>query len=146
MSMRAFFPSLRPSVVNGLWFDLDVPYDEEAELRELEKEHHDGAWEISQICSDLPPIGKAPALIGPETDDEDNNDDSDDTDSHDNDEDEEDMEAAGGGPANNAADHHNNHQQQPAALIAAAGQAERVIAGNNVGAVGDHRMEQWKGI
>lgn len=136
MSMRPFFPSLRPSIINGLWCDLDVPYDEEAELRELEKEHHDAAWEISQICSDLPPIGKAPALIGPETDDEDNNDDSDDTDSHDNDEDEDDLEA-GGGP-NNAAD--NNHQQQVAAGLNAVAPIERVAV-NNLGAVGD-RMEQ----
>lgn len=133
--MHAFFPSLRPSVVSGLWFDLDVPYDEEAELRELEKEHHDAAWEISQICGDLPPIGKALALIGPETDDEDNNDDSDDTDSHDNDEDEDDMEAGG---MNNAAD--NNHQQ-PGSILNAAAPVERVPGGNNLGSVGD-RMEQ----
>lgn len=143
MSMRPFFPSLRPSVVNGLWFDLDVPYDEEAELRELEKEHHDAAWEISQICSDLPPIGKAPPLIGPETDDEDNNDDSDDTDSHDNDEDEDDMEGGAGGP-NNAGDIniHQHQQQLPAAINqgAAAAVVERAAA-NNLGAIGD-RMEQ----
>lgn len=126
MSMRSFFPSLRPSVVSGLWFDLDVPYDEEAELRELEKQHHDAAWEVSQICSDLPPIGKAPPLIGPETDDEDNNDDSDESDSHDNDEDEDDMEGA------------DNNQQQMAPGVVAAPNNPAGIIGEAVA----ERMDQ----
>lgn len=92
MSMLPFFPSLKPSVVNSNWFDVDVPCDDESELRELEKEHHDWVWAVSQTANDLQPIGKVQPMVGPDTDDEDANDDSDDTDSHDNDEDEDEME------------------------------------------------------
>lgn len=93
MSMLPFFPSLKPSVVNSIWFDVDVPCDDESELRELEKEHHDWVWGITQTAIDLHPIGKAMPMVGPDTDDEDANDDSDDSDSHDNDEDEDEMES-----------------------------------------------------
>lgn len=89
MSMLPFFPSLKPSVVNSIWFNVDVPVDDENELRELEKEHHDTIWAITQTAADLYPIGKVLPMAGPETDDEDAND-SDDTDSHDNDDEDED--------------------------------------------------------
>lgn len=92
MSMLPFFPSLKPSVVNSIWFDVDVPCDDESELRELEKEHQDLIWAVSQTAVDLQPIGKTVPIVGPDTDDEDANDDSDDSeDSHDN-EDEDEME------------------------------------------------------
>lgn len=90
--MLPFFPSLKPSVVNSIWFDVDVPCDEENELRELEKEHHEFVWDITQQASDLQPIGRPQAVAGPDTDDEDNNDDSEESDSHDNDEDEDDLD------------------------------------------------------
>lgn len=92
MSMLPFFPSLKPSVVNSIWFDVDVPCDEESELREMEKEHQDAVWEVTQLASDLHPFGRPQTAVGPESEEEDNNDDSDETDSHDNDEDEDDME------------------------------------------------------
>lgn len=88
--MLPFFPSLKPSVVNSIWFDVDVPCDEEAELREMEKEHQEAVWEVAQMARNLQPFGQPQTVVGPETDDEDNNDDSEDSDSHDNDEDEED--------------------------------------------------------
>lgn len=93
--MLPFFPSLRPSVVNSNWFDVDVPCDDETELRELEKEHHDWEWGVAHTASDLQPIGSLQPMVGPDTDDEDANDDSEDSDSHDNDEDEEEIEAIG---------------------------------------------------
>lgn len=37
--MIPFFPSLRPTVVSSICIDADTPCDEEAELREMEKEH-----------------------------------------------------------------------------------------------------------
>lgn len=39
MSMIPFFPSLRPTVESSIGIDADTPCDEEAELREIEKEH-----------------------------------------------------------------------------------------------------------
>lgn len=42
MSMLPFFPSLKPPVLNSIWFNTDAPCDDETELRELEKEQH--AW------------------------------------------------------------------------------------------------------
>lgn len=37
--MLPFFPSLRPSITNSICFDVDVPCDDENELREMEREH-----------------------------------------------------------------------------------------------------------
>lgn len=39
MSMIPFFPSLRPTVGSSICIEADKPCDEEAELREIEKEH-----------------------------------------------------------------------------------------------------------
>lgn len=37
--MIPFFPSLRPTVGSSICIEADKPCDEEAELREIEKEH-----------------------------------------------------------------------------------------------------------
>lgn len=39
MSMIPFFPSLRPSVSASLCYDVDMPCDDENELREMERDH-----------------------------------------------------------------------------------------------------------
>lgn len=39
MSMIPFFPSLRPTAGSSICIEADKPCDEEAELREIEKEH-----------------------------------------------------------------------------------------------------------
>lgn len=90
MSMVPLFPSLRPSVGSSICIDADTPCDEEAELRETEKEHV--AWvrstrmgassqyyqcvlfqlkTIQQTAIDLSPFGKVPPVgTDPDTDDE----------------------------------------------------------------------------
>ena len=92
--MIPFFPSLKPPLVTSIWFDVDVPCDDESELRFLEKEHQECTWEISQTAVDLQPIGKTMPSTGPDTDDEEANDDSEDSDSHDNDEDDDEIEGS----------------------------------------------------
>lgn len=42
MSMIPFFPSLKPPIANCLWFEVDAPCNEEAEVLALEREQH--AW------------------------------------------------------------------------------------------------------
>ena len=92
MSMIPFFPSLKPPLVSSIWFGVDIPCDDENELRLMEKEHQQCTWEISQTSADLQPIGKTIPSTGPDTDDEEANDDSEDSDnSHDNDEDDEEV-------------------------------------------------------
>lgn len=39
MSMIPFFPSLRPPISSSICFDVDLPCDDETELRELERDH-----------------------------------------------------------------------------------------------------------
>lgn len=90
--MLPFFPSLKPSVVNSIWFDIDAPCEDESEVNELEKEHKDWVLSINSTAVDLNPIGKVQPIVGPDTDEEDAIDDSEDSDSHDNDEDEDEME------------------------------------------------------
>lgn len=99
MSQLPFFPRLRPSLVNDIWFDVDVSYDEEAELRELEKQHQDVIWSVTQQASEVLPFGRPQTLGGAgESDDEADQDDSDESDnSHDNDEDEDEQAGVGGG-------------------------------------------------
>jgi len=86
------FPSLMPPTTNSLWFDTDIPCDEENEVQSLENEHQNWLNSISQTACDLNPIGGPfTETLDNDTDDEDqdaNDDDSADSDSHDEEEDE----------------------------------------------------------
>merc|ERR1711997_592452 len=75
------FPSLMPRLVDPLWFKVDAPQDENAELTKLEKEHSDWLKSIGERDTALLPIGKT----SPETDEDSEDDDDDDNDSDDND-------------------------------------------------------------
>ncbi|XP_055382133.1 anaphase-promoting complex subunit 15 [Condylostylus longicornis] len=89
MPMIPFFPSLKPHTANHIWFDIDEPCNEDAEVLALERENTNEVNAISSLGQDLNPIGKALTMVGgPETDDEDANDDTDDSDSHDDEDDE----------------------------------------------------------
>ncbi|XP_055845632.1 anaphase-promoting complex subunit 15B [Episyrphus balteatus] len=85
--MFPFFPSLRPPIANHIWFELDAPVNEEAEILQYERDQHKWINSISNAAADIHPLGKVQSLPGPETDDEDANDESDDSDSHDDDDD-----------------------------------------------------------
>jgi Anaphase-promoting complex subunit 15 len=37
--MIPFFPSLTPPMTNSLWFDVDIPCDDESDVVQLENEH-----------------------------------------------------------------------------------------------------------
>ncbi|XP_055709342.1 anaphase-promoting complex subunit 15 [Phlebotomus papatasi] len=89
--MIPFFPKLTPPVTHSIWFDVDMPQDEEAEITALEELQNDQNYQINQAASDLSPLGKAPHdhTECPDSDD-DANEDSDDEDSHD-EEDEDDI-------------------------------------------------------
>ena len=52
------FPSLMPRLVDPLWFKVDTPQDENAELTKLEKEHADWLKSIGERDTALLPIGK----------------------------------------------------------------------------------------
>ncbi|XP_026465506.1 anaphase-promoting complex subunit 15 isoform X1 [Ctenocephalides felis] len=93
MSLPSMLPSLRGIVINPVWFNVDSPCDDEADVAGLEQEHQSWLNSIAQFNIDTVPIGKLTIehlSEEPDTDDEDGNDDTDDTDSHD-EEDDEDM-------------------------------------------------------
>merc|ERR1712223_765615 len=77
------FPSLMPRLVDPLWFKVDAPQDENAELTKLEKEHSDWLKSIGERDTALLPIGKT----SPETDEDSEDDDDNDESSHDEDDD-----------------------------------------------------------
>ncbi|XP_026465507.1 anaphase-promoting complex subunit 15 isoform X2 [Ctenocephalides felis] len=88
MSLPSMLPSLRGIVINPVWFNVDSPCDDEADVAGLEQEHQSWLNSIAQFNIDTVPIGKLTIehlSEEPDTDDED-----DDTDSHD-EEDDEDM-------------------------------------------------------
>ncbi|GAB0096255.1 hypothetical protein DMENIID0001_117380 [Sergentomyia squamirostris] len=82
--MIPFFPKLTPSITHNIWFDADVPRDEEAEIAALEEMQNEQNYLLAEAASDLPPLGKAPHDHAecPDSDD-DANEDSDEEDSHD---------------------------------------------------------------
>uniref|UniRef100_A0A1B0CTC6 Uncharacterized protein n=1 Tax=Lutzomyia longipalpis TaxID=7200 RepID=A0A1B0CTC6_LUTLO len=90
--MIPFFPKLTPPITHNIWFDVDVPRDEEAEISNLEEIQNEQNYLLTQAASDLPPLGKAPHDHAecPDSDD-DANEDSEDEDSHD-EEDEDDID------------------------------------------------------
>lgn len=57
MSMIPFFPTLRPSIASNLWFDVDIPCDDDLDVTNLETEHQNWLNSISQIAFDLHPLG-----------------------------------------------------------------------------------------
>merc|ERR1712098_743830 len=79
------FPSLTPRATDPLWFTVDKPVDEEAELVRMEAEHTQALEKIAKQGSDLTPIGKT---------DNDEEDEDDDSESDHDDEDEEDVDMA----------------------------------------------------
>ena len=87
MSMVPFFPSLRPPIANRIWFDVDMPTNDETDVLRYEREHSNWLNSLKNAASDIHPLGKVLTMPGPETDDEDANDDSDDSDSHDDEDD-----------------------------------------------------------
>ena len=52
------YPSLAPSMVDPIWFQVDRPKDEEQELTRLEREIQNRKKLIATACSDINPIGK----------------------------------------------------------------------------------------
>uniref|UniRef100_A0A1L8DSY9 Putative ubiquitin-protein ligase/hyperplastic discs protein n=1 Tax=Nyssomyia neivai TaxID=330878 RepID=A0A1L8DSY9_9DIPT len=82
--MIPFFPKLTPPITHSIWFDVDVPRDEEAEITALEELQNEQNYLLTQAANDLPPLGKAPHDHAecPDSDD-DANEDSEDEDSHD---------------------------------------------------------------
>ena len=84
------FPSMLPRPADPLWFSVDKPVDEEAELAKEEQEHTQTMQKIAQQGGDVTPIGKTSAEQFEENDDEDDEDD--DSESDHDDEDEEDVD------------------------------------------------------
>ena len=69
------FPSMLPRPADPLWFSVDKPVDEEAELAKEEQEHTQTMQKIAQQGGDVTPIGKTSAEQFEENDDEDDEDD-----------------------------------------------------------------------
>ncbi|XP_044756130.1 anaphase-promoting complex subunit 15B-like [Coccinella septempunctata] len=85
------FPTLKPRLIDSLWFQPDTPCNEEEEVNRLEKEHR--AWITNSIrLVEMVPIGNVSMEANEEDeeeDDEDDNDDEEESESHDEDEDDE---------------------------------------------------------
>ncbi|XP_059612781.1 anaphase-promoting complex subunit 15 [Phlebotomus argentipes] len=88
--MIPFFPRLTPPITHSIWFDVDAPRDEDAEITALEEIQNDQNYALTQVASDISPLGKAPHdhTECPDSDD-DANEDSDDEESHDEEEEDE---------------------------------------------------------
>lgn len=72
MSMIPIFPTTMPPVINSVWFDNDVPCDEEREVQALETEHQSWMNAIQKTAWDLNPIGGPSAEhLDNDTDDDD---------------------------------------------------------------------------
>merc|ERR1712002_276168 len=82
------FPSLTPRPADPLWFSVDRPVDDEADLAKEEAEHAKALQKISGQGSDLTPIGKTNDQLEENEDEEDEDEDSE---SDHEDEDEEDV-------------------------------------------------------
>ncbi|XP_045467284.1 anaphase-promoting complex subunit 15B-like [Harmonia axyridis] len=85
------FPTLKPKLIDSLWFQADLPCNEEEEVNRMEKEHR--AWINNNTkLMDIVPIGNAAMEANEEDeeeDDEDDNDDEEESESHDEEDDDE---------------------------------------------------------
>jgi len=88
--MSAMFPSLTPRATDPLWFSVDRPADEEAELAREEAEHQAYLERIAKQGSELTPIGKTSNDQMEDNDEEE--DEEEDSESDHEDEDEEDVD------------------------------------------------------
>merc|ERR1712228_1096867 len=98
------FPSLTPRPADPLWFAVDRPVDDEAELAKEEAEHAKALQKIATQGSDLTPIGKTSNEQMEENEDEEDEDE--DSESDHEDEDEEDVDM---GNNFNQEDHNNQN-------------------------------------
>merc|ERR1711875_141120 len=96
------FPSLTPRPADPLWFSVDRPVDDEADLAKEEAEHAKALQKISGQGSDLTPIGKTSNDQLEENEDEEDED----SESDHEDEDEEDVDM---GNNFNQEDHNNQN-------------------------------------
>lgn len=89
----AQFPSLQPKIADQPWFYVDRPWDDEAELTQLEKEHQNMLTSIAQKHSDLVPIGKTAAELQDEDEEDDEDDDNEDDESDSNEDEDDELDA-----------------------------------------------------
>ncbi|KAF5284089.1 hypothetical protein FQA39_LY17138 [Lamprigera yunnana] len=88
------FPTLKPKLVDPLWFNVNQPCDDELEVDLLEQDHQNWLNSVAQRNGDLLPIGKTATETldeEEEDDEEDDNDDDDESETHD-EEDEDEIE------------------------------------------------------
>jgi len=79
------FPTLLPRLIDPIWYGVDRPCDDEAELTQLEEEHQRWLQSISEKHSSVVPLGKSTAPHADDAEDEEEDGDADDVSDSDND-------------------------------------------------------------